>query len=97
MIASGSQEKSFGTLGGGVVYMPTLKRSDLIRLIKELNLELYTTGPAARLAQADRRTFIAWATKLKVKPIALLEGNKAVYLKEDVERIAKAIKASREK
>lgn len=70
-------------------------RSELIALIKELNLELFTTGPAARLAGVDRRTFIKWAKDKKVQPIATLEGNKAVYLKEDVERIAKYIQAAR--
>ena len=70
-----------------------ISRSD----IKGLNVELFTTGPASRIAGCDRRTFLAWATKLKIKTAALLEGNRAVYLKEDVLKIAKAIKESREK
>lgn len=99
MIASGSQAENLSdNLAGGDVYMMTAKkRAELIALIKDLNLELFTTGPAARLAGVDRRTFIKWAKDKNIKPIATLEGNKAVYLKEDVEKIARAIKNSREK
>lgn len=59
---------------------------------KGLNVDLFTTGPAARMAGVDRRTFIAWANKLGIKPTATLEGNRAVYIKEDVQKISKAIK-----
>lgn len=64
---------------------------------KGLNVDLFTTGPAARIAGVDRRTFIAHAKKMKIEPVAILEGKRAVYLKEDVERIAREIKKSRNK
>lgn len=72
-----------------------ISRLDIREIFKRLNMDLFTTGPAARIAGVDRRTFIAWANKLGVKPVATLEGNRAVYLKEDVAKIAKAIKESK--
>lgn len=68
-----------------------ISRSDL----EGLNVNLFTTGPAARIAQVDRRTFVTWAEKKGIKPVATLEGNRAVYLKEDVDKIAKWIAEDR--
>ncbi len=83
----------------GNVYMSqfaAISMADLGGLLKRLNMDLFTTGPAARIAGVDRRTFIAWANRLGIKPTATLEGNRAVYIKEDVEKISKAIRKHKE-
>lgn len=55
-------------------------------------LDLVMTGEAARLMGCDHRTFIKWAEKLSIEPVATLTGGKRVYKREDVEKIVKAYK-----
>ena len=45
------------------------------------------------MAGCDRRTFKAWARKLKVEPAGTVKGNKEVYKRVDAERVAKAYKS----
>ncbi len=71
-----------------------MRQASKTLVFKELKLlDLVMTGEAARIAGCDRRTFQAWAKKLKVKPMAVLKGNKEVYKLEDAEKIAKAYQA----
>lgn len=77
--------------------MPTIQAISRINL-KGLNVELFATGMASRMCQCDRRTFKAWVDKLKIKPTAVIDANNTpVYTRENVERIAKAIKEAKGK
>lgn len=77
----------------GVCSMPLTTPTRTLSF-RELNLlDLVQTGEAALIAGCDRRTFIAWAKKERAEPVAKLKGNKLVYKREDVERVARAYKA----
>lgn len=54
-------------------------------------LDVVMTGEASQILGCDRRTFILWATKLKIAPAAIVNG-KHLYLRKDVEKVEKAFK-----
>ncbi len=68
--------------------------------LAEVNLlDLLMTGEAARICGVDRRTFLAWANKEGILPVAKPQG-RALYERKDVERIKRKIlegKAERSK
>lgn len=59
--------------------------------------DLVMTGEAADMMGTgiDRRTFKAWAKKFGVSPIGLVNGNKEVYLRKDVERVIEKYNAAK--
>ena len=58
-------------------------------------LDLVMSGEAARICAVDRRTFLAWAKKENILPIAAPQG-RVLFERKDVEKIAKRIRAERE-
>ena len=63
-------------------------------------IDAVMTGEGSQMAGCDRRTFIAWAKKLGIEPVMVLEspkGNKLIYKRLDAEKIARAYKAFQEK
>lgn len=75
----------------------TTKAADFRVEIQGDRMVFYTSGSGSRFCECDRRTFNAWVKRLKIKPLGTLDGNRAIYRPEDAERIAKAIKESKEK
>lgn len=65
--------------------------------LSELKLEdLVMSGEASRICQVDRRTFLRRVDRGDIKVYATIEG-KAVFKRNEVEWLAKKIKAERDK
>ena len=56
--------------------------------------DLLTNGDGAQLAgMKDRRTFKAWAEKLRIEPVGKTGDGRVYYKKPDVDRVVRAFKA----
>jgi len=58
-------------------------------------LDVVMTGEAARICGVDRRTFLVKAQKYNTLPVAA-PGGRTIWLRKDVDKIARLIKNEKE-